>query len=260
MTWVRHCVPLAGFAVALSLSALGQTNPSSLTYEIVSVRPTSPDADPDNAGISSLPNGVGYDAIGVTIRDMLSVMYRLPKRQIVGGPEWTHSERFDVRVRADHRYSIDDLHTMFQNALADRFHLKLHVESRMGPAYALTIAKTGLRMTPVDEGRDRNSPIHTDGEDEYTGDRVPLNYLCFWLGMKLQNDHRPVIDKTGLTAHYNFKLSFRPELPPDADAREAGNLPSIFDAVQDQLGLRLVPQRGPVQTLVIDRIDKPSEN
>jgi len=192
---------------------------------------------------------------------MLSVMYRLPRRQIVGGPDWVHNENFDVLVRADHRYSIDDLHTMFQNMLAERFNLKLHIETKAGPVYALTIAKSGLKMTPVDEGKDRNRPILTDTENEFTGSRVPINYLCFWLGMKLENDHRPVIDKTGLTGHYDFRLSFRRQLPPDASSSpELENLPSIFDAVKDQLGLQLVPQRGPVEMLVIDHIVKPSKN
>jgi len=113
----------------------------------------------------------------------------------------------------------------------------------------------------VEEGFARNSPIQTEGENRYTADRVPLNYLCFWLGIQLQSDHRPVVDETGLTGHYNFVLSFRPQLPPDgSQSRESLNLPSIFDAVKDQLGLQLIPRRGPVQTLVINHIEKPTEN
>ncbi len=185
-------------------------------------------------------------------------MYRISPRQIVGGPEWVYNKKFDVLVRADHRYSIDDLHTMFQNMLADRFHLKLHIETRSGPIYALTIAKSGLKMTPVEEAKLRNSPILTDSDNEYSGTSVPMNYLRFWLSMKLQEDHRPVVDNTGLTGQYDFKLTFRPQLPPDAS--ESDSLPSIFDAVKTQLGLQLIPQQGPVQTLVIDHIEQPSGN
>ncbi len=249
----------AGIAVACGLRALGQGSAAQLTYEIVSVRPSAPNADP--GGINPLPSGVGYNAIGVTVRDMLTVMYRLPRRQVIGGPDWVDSERFDVGVRADHRYSIDELHTMFQNMLADRFHLKLHIETKDGAVYALTVAQSGLKMTPVEEGFARNSPIQTQSENVYIADRVPMVYLCFWLGSQLQNDHRPVVDETGLTGHYDFKLTFRPQLAPESlSPREAENLPSIFDAVRDQLGLQLTPKSGPVQTLMIDSVERPSSN
>jgi uncharacterized protein (TIGR03435 family) len=247
---------LLSTAIALAPQGLSQSNANHLTYEIVSIRPSDPNSQ--GGGIDPLPKGIGYNAIGVTIRDMLSVMYRIPKRQITGGPTWIHNERFDVLVRADRPYSIDDLHAMFVNALADRFDLKLHVDTKLGPIYALRVAKSGLKMTQVDEGTDRNSPIHSEGDNQFTGDRVPLNYLCFWLGMKLQQDNRPVMDKTGLTGHYNFKLSFRPQL--STDARETSDLPSIFDAVKDQLGLQLLPQEGPVRTIVIDHIERPTPN
>jgi uncharacterized protein (TIGR03435 family) len=233
-----------------------------LTYEVVSVRPSPPGAP--EGYVDALPSGIGYNARNIPVKDMLSVMYRIPRRQIVGGPDWLSSEQFDVEVRADHPYSIDDLHIMFQNALADRFNLKLHKEIKIGPVYVLTIAKSGLKMTPVDPGKDRNIPITSGDNNEQIGSRVPMNYLCFWLGQKLQNDQRPVIDKTGLTGTFDFRLSFRPQLPPDASSEnlppELANLPSIFDAVRDQLGLELTPQKGPVETLVIDHIEKPTEN
>lgn len=192
---------------------------------------------------------------------MLTVMYRLPRRQVVGGPDWVDTQRFDVMVRANGRYSIDELHTMFQNMLADRFHLKLHIETKQGPVYALTVAKSGLKMMPVEEGFARNSPINEIRENVYVADRVPLVYLCFWLGTQLQSDHRPVVDETGLTGHYNFQLTFRPQLAPEeTPSSEDENLPSIFDAMRDQLGLQLTPKIGPVQTLVIDSIERPSSN
>ena len=222
------------------------------------MRPCDPSAA--QVGIDPLPNGIGYNATCVTVKDMLSVMYRIPKRQIVGGPGWMSSENFHVLARTERPYSIDDLHLMFQNMLTDRFKLKLHFVTKTGPVYVLRMARSGPRMTSVPEGV-RNSPIFTDRENEYTGTRVPMVYLCFWLGMKLQEDHRPVVDRTGLTGHYDFKLSFRPQLPPEvSEGRKAETLPTIFEAVKHQLGLELVPQKGPVQTLVVDSLEKPSEN
>jgi uncharacterized protein (TIGR03435 family) len=242
--------------------AFGQDKPVRLVYEVASIRPSQPNAP--EGYVDPLPNGIGYNAKRIPVKDMLSVMYRIPRRQIIGGPDWLSSEKVDVQARADHPYSIDDLHIMFQNLLADRFNLKLHKESKVGAVYILTVAKSGLKMTPVDAGKERNIPITNGPNHELIGSRVPMNYLCFWLGQRLQNDQRPVIDKTGLTGTYDFKLSFRPQLPPDASAEglspELENLPSIFDAVKDQLGLELVPQKGPVETLVIDHAEKPSEN
>jgi uncharacterized protein (TIGR03435 family) len=239
--------------------AWGQETPVRLVYEVASIRPTLPDA-PDGE-IDPLPNGVGYNVEGIPVKIMLSIMYRVPLRQIVGGPSWLTNERFDVQVRADHSYSVDELHIMFQNLLADRFHLKLHKEIKTGPVYMLTLAKSGLKMNPVDAGKNRNIPITDAPNNEFIGSKVPMNYLCYWLGLKLQNDQRPVVDMTDLTGTYDFRLSFRPQLPPDADQfPEFDNLPSIFDAVKDQLGLELVRQKGPVETLVIDYAERPSEN
>ncbi|HWG18235.1 MAG TPA: TIGR03435 family protein [Acidobacteriaceae bacterium] len=258
MTTVARWVLLAGFAVVCCSLAVGQANPSPLTYDVVSVRPSDPNVEP--TGINPLPNGVGYNGFGVTVREMLCVMYRLPERQIIGGPDWVDSAKFDVLVRANHRYSIDELHMMFQNMLADRFKLRSHIQIKQGPIYALTVAKSGLKMTPVEEGFVRNSPIQTESEDVFTADRVPMNYLCFWLSIKLEEDHRPVVDLTGLTGHYDFRLSFRPQLPPEVSSAHESSLPSIFDAVKDQLGLLLTPRKGPIQMLVIDQVEKPTEN
>ena len=256
------CLCIAGLWLLQVLPACGQETAPRLTYEIVSVRPSEPDAP--SGQVDPLPNGVGYNAHGVTVKEMLAVMYRIPLRQITGGPDWVSSQRFDVQGRADRPYSIDDLHIMFQNLLADRFSLKLHHEIKVGPVYVLTVSKSGLKMMPVDVGKDRHNPITSNGDHKVIGDRVSMNYLCFWLGQNLQNDQRPVVDRTGLTGTYDFKLSFRPQLPPGASGEGAEsdvrNLPTIFEALREQLGLELVPQRGPVETLVVDHIEQPSAN
>lgn len=244
--------------MALS-GALAQEKPVRLTYDVVSIKPSQPGAT-GGGFVDSLPGGIGYNAENIPIKVILCVIYRIPLRQVVGGPDWLSNERFDVQVRADRPYSIDDLHIMFQNALADRFNLKLHIETKTGPVYVLTVAKSGLKMVPVDPGKDRNIPIVTSPNHESIGSRVPMNYLCFWLGQNLQSDQRQVVDRTGLTGTFDFKLSFRAQLPPDALSSELENLPSIFAAVRDQLGLVLTPQRGPVETLVIDHVERPSEN
>ncbi len=91
-----------------------------------------------------------------------------------------------------------------------------------------------------------------------------MPYLCWWLGSQLQHDERPVIDQTGLSGYYDFTLSFAPELPPGVDPDklppEFADRPSLIEAVREQLGLKLTPQRGPVPYYVIDHVEKPSAN
>lgn len=256
--WRQRYIFLVSLLAISFHIAGGQGKSDRLVYDVVSVKPSKPGIP---GGIVPLPGGIGYNATA-TLKVMLSVMYRIPLRQIVGGPEWTSTEKFDVRVKAGNEHSIDDLHVMFQNALADRFGLKMHFETKEGPVFFLTVAKSGLKMTRVEAGNDRNIPISDGPNNEVIGSRVPLNYLCYWLSQRLQNDQRPVLDKTGLQGTYDFKLSFRPELPPQKEptSSELDNAPTIFHAVRDQLGLELVPQMGPVPTLVIDQVNQPSED
>ncbi|MEK6397224.1 MAG: TIGR03435 family protein, partial [Terriglobus sp.] len=248
-----------GFFLVIALPAIPQQRGSDrLVSDVVSVKPSKAGAV---GGIVPLPGGIGYNATA-TLKVMLSVMYRIPLRQIVGGPEWTSTEKFDVRLKANKAYSIEDLHVMFQNALVDRFGLKVHFETKQGPVFVLRVATSGMKMIPVEAGADRNIPISDGPNQTFIGRRVPMNYFCYWLGQRLQNDQRPVIDGTGLTGQYDFTLAFRPELAPQAESSspDLEALPTIFDAVRNQLGLELVPQTGPVPMLVIDQVNRPSED
>jgi len=241
---------------------VGEDKPARLTFDVASIK-LAP-ADEQNGGIKPLPGGNGYIAQNIPVKLMISLMYKVPMRQIVGGPDWLNSERYDVEARADRPYSVDDLHIMYQNLLADRFNFKFHKESREGNVYALTVDKGGLKMKENDSPEDMNIPITPAPGNKVIGKRVPMLYLCWFLGGQLQNDARPVIDRTGLDKNYDFTLSFAPQLPPGASRDslppELQELPSIFDAVRDQLGLKLDATKGPVAYYIIDRIDRPSPN
>ena len=171
-------------------------------------------------------------------------------------------ERFDVEARTDKPYNTDDLHTMYQNLLADRFGLKFHKETKEGNIYALTIAPSGLKMKANESAQDFQIPIN--GPPQHTvGVRVPITHFSWWLGQILQNDGRPVVNETGLTGNYDFTLAFMPQLPPGAAdnlPQEIRDLPPIFTALRDQLGLKLTAQKGPVEYSIIDHVEKPSEN
>ncbi len=215
-------------------------------------------------GIKPLPGGQEYSAKNVPVKLMIALMYKIPMRQITGGPGWLDSELYDVDAKADHSYNLDDLHVMFQNLLADEFKLKFHKEIKEGPVYALMLDKSGLKMKVNESEQDFKIPINGGRDGMITGKRVPMQYLCWWLGQVLQRDERPVIDKTGLDKNYDFTLVFTPDLPPDIRKEDLppGFLdhPSIFDALKQQLGLKLEAQKGPVEYYVIDHVERPAGN
>jgi len=244
----------------LTTFAPAQT-PVRLTFDVASIHASKPDAP--GGGIKPLPGGHGYTAAAVPIKLVIALMYRIPMRQIEGGPDWLNTDRFDIEARVDGTYSVEDLHTMFQNLLADRFGLKFHKDIREGNVYALTIDPSGLKMKPNTSPEDYEIPMQGPPM-KLVGKRVYMPYLCWNLGQALQNDGRPVVDKTGLTGFYDFTLSFLPQFPPGFDTSqipaEFKDLPSLFDAVKQQLGLKLTPTKGPVEHMVIDHIEKPTEN
>ena len=235
----------------------------SLTFDVVAIHPSRPGVT--SGMVKPLPNGAGYTVQNMTAKIMMSVMYRIPERQIEGGPGWFGADRFDIEARADRGgYSIDELHAMFKNLLKDRFGLKIHVDTREGPVYILTVDKGGSKMKDDGSESGLNIPMLPGGPGQWVGTKVPMEYLCWFLGQISPNDMRPVIDQTGLKDFYDFTLRFAPELPAgvssDSLPPELRELPVLRDAVQEQLGLVLKPAKGPVEYYVIDHVDRPSAN
>jgi len=236
-----------------------------LTFEVASIKPAKPDEG--GGSVHPKPAGQGYEAESAPVRLMISAVYNIPISSIKGGPAWLDKDVWNVEAKADHAYSRDDLHTMFQNLLADEFKLKFHEETKQGPFYALTVAKSGSKLKFSDSPEDLDAPMIDGHRGGLTvGKRVSMQYLCYWLKrfVFLYYDERPVIDKTGLTGYYDFTLRYMMELPPGFDKSnfppEVLARPSIFDALQDQLGLKLEAQKGPVTYYVIDYAEKPPAN
>jgi uncharacterized protein (TIGR03435 family) len=253
----------AVIGLASTLLVHAQDRPPRLTFEVASIKPAKPGAPA--GGIKAMPGGEEYIAQNAPVKLIISLMYKVPMRQISGGPDWINTDLYEIDAKADHSYNLDDLHTMFQNLLVDEFKLQFHKETKEGPVYALTLDKSGLKMKANETPQDFEIPIKGAPDGVFTGVRVPLQYLCWWLGQTaLQRDQRPVIDMTGLTGNYDFKLSFLPELPPNFPVENLppgfADRPSIYDALKQQLGLKLEPQKGPVDFFVIDHVEKPAEN
>jgi uncharacterized protein (TIGR03435 family) len=259
---------LAAVIGTIALSpALGQDKPARLTFDVAAIRPTDPGAR--DGQIKAMPGGNGYLAKNIPVKLMISLMYKVPMRQIKGAPDWLASDGYDVQAKADHPYNVDDLHVMFQNLLADRFNLKFHKEIKEGPVYALMVDKSGPKIKLDESKQDFSIPMNDNQDGVTIGKRVNMEYFCWWLGRVLRTDDRPVIDRTGLDKHYDFTLSFAPVLPPNVSREDLASglpapgpldRPSIFDALKQQLGLKLEAQKGPVVYYVIDHVERPSEN
>lgn len=247
---------LAILALLTACAAHAQEKPR-LTFDVAVIRPSQPGIR--DGGIKPLPGGFGYVAQNVSVKLMISLMYDVPGRQIQGAPEWLDTDRYDIEDKADRAYGRDDLHLLFQHLLEDRFHLKLHKDIKQGPVYALVVDSSN-KMSVNNSPEDFHIPISYANPDVAAGTRVSMSYFAWWLGLQLQQDGRPVIDKTGLTGHYDFKLSFAPVRPPDQAPADRQDFPTLFEALKQQLGLKLLPQTGPITFLVIDHIERPSEN
>jgi uncharacterized protein (TIGR03435 family) len=214
--------------------------------------------------------------------------------QISGGPGWTQSESYDLAAKAEGAARVEQMMgPMLRALLEDRFKLKIHRETKEMPVYALTVAKSGFKLHPLKEDGcvaiDLNRlPTPAPGQpmpnfcgnismrmggQSVTMDGHGMSVKDFSARLSTMVD-RKVIDKSGVTGLFDFHLEFAPDEAttmfrggrggggdagnPAPAAEVAG--PSIFDALQEQMGLKLLPDKGPVESLVIDHAEKPSEN
>lgn len=255
--------PQAPASESAANGAAGSAASKRLTFDVESVKPTKRDPQAPG-GIKALPSAREYVAQQAPVRLMIALMYKIPARQIACAPDWIDNDVWDVDAKTEDPHTLDELHEMYKNMLADEFKLKFHMASKEGNIFALTVDKSGLKMTPNDSAETWDIPVTASGRAMFNGKRVNMEYLTWFLGNVLQNDERPVVDLTGLKGYYDFKLIFMPELPVGANRenipQDVLDRPSIFDALKQQLGLRLESQKGPVPYMIIDSIEKPAGN
>jgi uncharacterized protein (TIGR03435 family) len=210
--------------------------------------------------------------------------------QVIGGPAWINSEGYDVEAKVGGNAGWKQKQLMWQTLLADRFKLRLHRETRKIPIYFLAAAKNGFKLPPPKEvgcvsfPLDGPPPRHVPGKVDcgyvagpfsggskvlrLQGSKVHMADLIRELAMVLD---RPVLDRTGFAGEFDLKLSFTsggttmglpgsggPGDPGSARLQTDPNLPNIFTALEEQLGLKLVPAKGPVEVLVVDHAERPT--
>lgn len=229
-----------------------------LQFEVASLKPSQPGQT--NGIIRPMPGNQRYVGTNVPLRVLMTVAYSVTDRQISGGPDWIAKDPFDLDAKAAQPGSVDDLHVMLQHLLEERFQLKIRREKREQAVWELVPEKGGPKL-PEHDAADKNYPPIAGGPRGIKGTNVTMEYFAFMLSRFID---RTVIDKTGLTSRYDVNLEFQLDRGPAGPAPDAAALnsdaPGIFTALREQLGLKLVPAKGPVEYLVIEHAEKPSEN
>jgi uncharacterized protein (TIGR03435 family) len=284
---MKH-IMLASLVLAAVLSSFAQDKPA---FEVASVKPNK---SGDNRVMLGFQPGGRVTASNVTLRMLIRQAWRIQDFQIVGGPGWIGSDRFDIVAKAEGNPAPTPptgppgpIEMMMRSLLEERFMLAVHNETREMPIYALTLARSDGRLGPqlkkseVDcaalmGARGRGGPPQAPfpvTERPMCGIRIGPGTMAAGavsltqLGMTISNFvQRTVVDKTGLAGTFDIDLTWTPDQLPQGPPPPGApplppidpNGPSIFTALQEQLGLKLESQRGSVEVLVIDRVEPPT--
>jgi uncharacterized protein (TIGR03435 family) len=238
--------------VALCVSAMHAQPAPALRFAVASIKPTP--ADRYNEG-SGIPTGHGrLTGNHVTLRRCIQGAYAVGPNQIVGGPPWVDSDRFEIDAKADLPVGDSMLMVMLRSLLADRFKLAMHRETRAIEALVLEVARNGPKLEKAADGASETD----SGHGRIDAKVITMNRFAEVLSR--QTD-LPVVNRTGLEGAFNLKLEWSPEADKAVKPGQAppDNGPSLFTALQG-LGLRLQARKTPLDVLVIDHAERPSEN
>ncbi len=234
-------------ALALILAAASLM--AAQEFEVASIRPAQDDGHHD----SDTSQG-RFVVHNLTLQELIARAWDVDESVVGGGPGWVDSQGYDINAKISAEYpkwTAEQFRHMLQSLLADRFQLAVHRETRQIGGYALVTAKGGAKMAvakPNDNGSDFSS-------HNYHLDATNVTMEGFARRLSRNRDiGKVVIDRTGLKGHFEFELEWAP-----AQA-ESDDHPGIFTALQEQLGLKLESAKVPVQAVVIDQAEKPSEN
>lgn len=272
---------------AAAVTVVSQAQPSqsvgvsAASFEVASIK-----HDPNPCGGCAIRFDMGgpdrYAPTNITAKWLIELAYGIKDFQLSGGPSWVSSQGFDIDAKVDDVTASQIAHLsrdqqekqkylMLRSLLADRFNLKITPGTKYLPMYAIVLAKGGPKLTPAGRGSDGlTSPLPRTGFTirsgvcTITASSEPISQLASMLSTQLG---RLVLDQTGVKGTYDFKLQFAVEtgpggapLPPAQRGTGTETAPSLFSAIQEQLGLRLKSTKAPVETIAIDHIEEPSAN
>jgi uncharacterized protein (TIGR03435 family) len=246
-------------------------------------KPTTPmaaDADPSFDVATIKPNPSGVAQMGLTLKgrhvvvnngslnDLVTFAYSLQVRQVVNGTGWMDNDRYDIDALPDQpgMPNLEQTRIMVRKLLADRFALKFHHEKRDFSAYVLTAGKTGQKLTPTQVKGVDSGFFYAQGTGGLTLHLVNGTMKDFADFLQMIVLDKPVVNQTGITGKFDNNITFTPDdsqfngHPPKVKASDVSEAPNLFDAIQQQLGLKLAAEKTAVDVLVIDHVEKPSPN
>ena len=240
------------------------------SFEVATIKPSDPNARGQSIQVGRGGGNV-FTTTNTTVADLMIFAYGLHAKQVTGGPAWFDSEKYDVTAKPDQAGgpNVTQLRTMVRKLLADRFQLTFHREQKELSAYILTAAKSGPKIDKVTEPRGNLPGFSGRGPGSIGVRNSTMAEFCEFLQSRILE--RPVVDRTALTDRYDFTLQWTPDqapapnaggaAPPAAPVAIAADAPpDLFGAMQQQLGLRLESGKAPVEVLVVDKVQRPSEN
>jgi uncharacterized protein (TIGR03435 family) len=250
----------------LAVSAFGQIPASGSAdgskpiprFQVATIKPSR-----SNESRTMQVQGNRFATTGTSLIDLLKYAYALQEQEIVGGPKWLKTQKFNLvgDPETQTRPSSDEFKKMVQNLLADRFHLTAHRETRDLSVFEIVPAKGGPKLS-----RSTRPPDGIPAVGYAPGQLSAANATMADFATFLQRfvTDRPVIDGTGITGKYDLTLRWTPDDAQTEGSRQGGDTnnsyPGLFTAIQEQLGLKLQEEKRPAQVFVIDRVDMPSEN
>jgi uncharacterized protein (TIGR03435 family) len=236
--------------ILAALAAFGQTEPPP-AFEVASVKPNT-----SGSGSSRTSGTTGQLTItNRSLKELIKMAYSVQDFQL-SAPDWLGSAKFDIVAKIPAGAQNNQLPAMMQALLAERFHLAVHRESKEMPAYALVVGKSGPKLQQVEPGGTSVSDNENNNSRQITAERVSMTVLAQTLARVVEH---PVIDQTGLGGVFSLKLQYTPDNAKSDGPDAAG--PSIYAALQEQLGLKLQTQKLPVEVIVVDYVERvPTEN
>jgi uncharacterized protein (TIGR03435 family) len=270
-------------ALAMGASTPRQLHAQSVSFEVVSVKASN---STDRRSSSSILPGGHFTAANRSLWNLIVGAYLVPEYLISGAPDWIRSERFDIEARAPAnviptgltaRARTDFTRRMIQSMLADRFKLAVHRETKEMPIYELTVSKDGPKLRKAQNNACSDGqachawgPGNPGMREGFPGTSVDMDDL---VDMLMGYTDRPIVNKTNIQGLFDIRLQWNPlpltqqaATPRDDVPRErvvnadVSSLPDLFTAVQEQLGLKLESRRGPIETIVIDHVERPGKN
>jgi uncharacterized protein (TIGR03435 family) len=225
------------------------------SFEVASIRPT----NPDTRGTQFLVSGRHYTTKNTSAAMIFIQAYELHPSQLTGAPGWMNTDRWDISAQPDlpGQPSEEQWKQMLQSLLADRFHLTFHTEKKDMKVFVLTRIANGPVLTPSDGNPDGVPHINGRGRGHLFAQDSNMRDFADILQQAFVD--RPVLNQTGLTGRFDFTLDWTPDEAPAA-ADDADDRPSLFRALEQQLGLKLTLTRAPADVYVIDHVDRPSAN